>query len=212
MARYHGVKNVLLVAYASVKKRATTCAFSPLPRHVRPNKRPIHAMAIAPKTQSALIGGDNGEIVLSQAVPVPPQELEDLQVGVEVRAIALNPVDTKMVGGYLTPGAVSGCEFAGVVTGLGPVAARDRGLKIGDRVAGVVMGMNPLRPQIGAFAQYTASSAYGTVKNSPRLEFRKSRRWCRRCCLGYRALGSVPQPWSAVRPGARAIEYPDASS
>ncbi|PSR84132.1 chaperonin 10-like protein [Coniella lustricola] len=131
-------------------------------------------MAIAIKTQTALIGGENGDIILSETVPCPPKELEDVQVAVEVKAIALNPVDTKMVGGYLTPGAVSGCEFAGIVTELGAIAAKDGGLKVGDRVAGVVMGMNPLRPRIGAFSQYTVSSAYGTVRIPDDWTFEKA--------------------------------------
>ncbi|KAK0383742.1 hypothetical protein NLU13_9653 [Sarocladium strictum] len=117
-----------------------------------------------PNTQTALIGGPDGQIILSDSAPLPPEPLEDLQIAVEVRAVALNPVDTKMAGSYFTTGATSGCDFAGVVTGLGAVAARDRGLKVGDRVSGVVMGMNPLRPHIGAFAQHTAVSAYAAVK------------------------------------------------
>ncbi|KAN0111048.1 GroES (chaperonin 10)-like protein [Hyaloscypha variabilis] len=114
-------------------------------------------------TQQALVGGPGGDIILSDSVPLPP-ELEDSQLGVDVKAISLNPVDTKMVGSYFTPGAISGCEFAGIVTGIGGAVAQKRGLKVGDRVAGVVMGMNPLRPRIGAFAEHTASYANATVK------------------------------------------------
>jgi NADPH:quinone reductase-like Zn-dependent oxidoreductase len=114
-------------------------------------------------TQRALVGGQDGDIILSDSIPWPP-ELEESQLGVDVKAISLNPVDTKMVGSYFTPGAISGCEFAGVVTGIGGAVAEKRGLKVGDRVAGVVMGMNPLRPHIGAFAEHTACYAYATWK------------------------------------------------
>lgn len=114
-------------------------------------------------TQHALIGGPDGDIILSNSAPLPP-ELDESQLGIDVKAISLNPVDTKMVGSYFTPGAISGCEFAGVVTGVGGVVAEQRGLKVGDRVAGVVMGMNPLRPQIGAFSEHTASYANATLK------------------------------------------------
>ena len=107
------------------------------------------------RTQKALVGGLDNDIVLSNVANLPPP-LEDDRIGVAIKAISLNPVDTKMVGGYLTPGAISGCDFAGVVTGVGGPTAQKRGLKIGDRVAGVVMGMNPLRPNIGAFAEHTS--------------------------------------------------------
>jgi len=80
-------------------------------------------MAATTKTQSALIGGPNGDFVLSHSIPLPPEPLEDDQVAVAVKAISLNPVDTKMTGSYHTPGAILGCEFAGVVTAAGSVAA-----------------------------------------------------------------------------------------
>lgn len=114
--------------------------------------------------QSALVGGENGEIIFSNSVPLPPENVEDLRVAIRVKAVSLNPVDAKMTGGYSALGAVSGCDFAGVVIGVGKTAGKERGLAVGDRVAGVTMGMNPLRPGIGAFAEYTTSYAYCTLK------------------------------------------------
>lgn len=95
---------------------------------------------------------------------MPPAPLEDDQVAVEVKAISLNPVDTKMTGGYHTTGAISGCEFAGIVTAAGPVATRDWGLRPGDCVSAAIMGMNPLRPKIGAFAQHSVAPARCVLK------------------------------------------------
>lgn len=119
-------------------------------------------MAIA--TQSALVGGDNqDEIVLSRSAPVPQQDDEN-QVTVEVKAIALNPVDTKMIGPFHKPGAVLGCEFAGVVKSAGAVAKAEWGLREGDRVSGAITGMNPLRPTVGAFAETTVAPAHVVVK------------------------------------------------
>ena len=115
------------------------------------------------KTQTALIGGPNEDIVLSQSAPLPPQPLEDDQIAVDVKAVSLNPVDTKMLGGYHTPGAISGCEFAGVVTAVGPSAA-NWGFKTGDRVSAAIMGMNPLRPSIGAFAEHSVAPAHCALK------------------------------------------------
>ncbi|KAL2147102.1 hypothetical protein VTI28DRAFT_532 [Corynascus sepedonium] len=120
-------------------------------------------MAITAATQSALVGGPNDDIILSRTAAVP-QLLEDDQVSVAVKAIALNPVDTKMLGPFHTEGAVLGCEFSGVVTAAGPIARSDWGLREGDRVSGAIMGMNPLKPQIGAFAEHTVAPARVVVK------------------------------------------------
>ncbi|KAH6845640.1 hypothetical protein B0I37DRAFT_380772 [Chaetomium sp. MPI-CAGE-AT-0009] len=114
-------------------------------------------------TQSALVGGASDEIILSTSAPIPPRT-EDDQVAVAVKAIALNPVDTKMLGDFHTPGAVLGCEFSGVVTSAGPVATSEWGLREGDRVSGAIMGMNPLRPQVGAFAEHTVAPARVVLK------------------------------------------------
>ncbi|KAL2156837.1 hypothetical protein VTH06DRAFT_4216 [Thermothelomyces fergusii] len=115
-------------------------------------------------TQSALVGSTKpDEIVLSRTAPVPVPDEED-QVTVDVKAIALNPVDTKMIGPFHTPGSVLGCEFAGVVTSAGRVAREEWGLREGDRVSGAIMGMNPRRPTIGAFAEKTVAPARVVVK------------------------------------------------
>ncbi|KAJ5962611.1 hypothetical protein N7501_007552 [Penicillium viridicatum] len=121
-------------------------------------------------TQSALVGGPDGKIILSHSAPLPTP-LEDLQISVDVKAVSLNPVDTKMTGDYFTEGATSGCEFAGIATGIGAKVSR---IKVGDRVAGVVLGMNPLRPTIGAFAQHTVSGAHATVRIPDDWTFEKA--------------------------------------
>ncbi|RDL30414.1 Enoyl reductase LovC [Venustampulla echinocandica] len=117
------------------------------------------------KTQTALVGDSEGNIILSHSAPVP--ELEDDRVFVEVKAVALNPVDTKMVGAYHTPGAISGCDFAGVVTAVGSTAAAVGHIQVGDRVAGAVSGLNPLRPDVGAFANYCTTPYWACLKLPP---------------------------------------------
>jgi NADPH:quinone reductase-like Zn-dependent oxidoreductase len=65
----------------------------------------------------------------------PPPGPGEVQVG--VRAIAVNPVDWKLVAGYLEPyfplqlPAVPGCEVSGTVTALGPSGT---GFDVGDEV------------------------------------------------------------------------------
>ncbi|KAK0701173.1 chaperonin 10-like protein, partial [Apiosordaria backusii] len=84
---------------------------------------------------------------LSHNVPVP--SLGDDMILVKTAAVSVNPVDTKMVGGYVTPGSIAGCDFAGKVVAIGSAV---KSIAIGDRVCGAVMGMNPLQPDVGAFA------------------------------------------------------------
>ncbi|CAG5184534.1 uncharacterized protein ALTATR162_LOCUS10957 [Alternaria atra] len=114
--------------------------------------------------QTALIGGPNESIVLSHSAPIPPDVLEDGMLAVEVKAVSLNPVDTKMLGGYHTAGAISGCEYAGIVTGVGVGVTDDWNIKVGDRVSAAIMGMNPRRPSVGAFAQYSIAPAHCILK------------------------------------------------
>ena len=130
--------------------------------------------AVATATQTALVGGTDGDIVLSHSAPLPPSPLEDDQVAVSVRAVSLNPVDTKMTGGYHTIGAISGCEFAGIVTAAGPVATREWNIRPGDRVSAAIMGMNPLRPRIGAFAEHAVAPARCLLKMRDDWDFAKS--------------------------------------
>ncbi|KAK4176928.1 Enoyl reductase LovC [Triangularia setosa] len=107
-----------------------------------------------PTTQTALVGSASGGIILSHSVPVP--SVDDGMILVKTAAISVNPVDTKMVGAYVTRGSIAGCDFAGKVVAVG--AAVDH-ITIGDRVCGAVMGMNPIQPDVGAFANYVGARA-----------------------------------------------------
>ena len=69
-----------------------------------------------------------------------------------------------MFGGYHTVGAVAGCEYAGIVTGVGAGVTEVWNIEVGDRVSAAIMGMNPFRPSIGAFAQYSVSPAHCSLK------------------------------------------------
>jgi NADPH:quinone reductase-like Zn-dependent oxidoreductase len=114
----------------------------------------------AKTTQTALVGDVNGEFILSNSAPVPRLEDNDF-VAVSVKAVSLNPIDTKMVGDYHTVGATSGCDFSGIVTAIGSDVAH---IKVGDRIAGAIPGMNPLRPSNGAFAENIVAPSWATVK------------------------------------------------
>ncbi|KAI7788062.1 zinc-binding dehydrogenase family [Diaporthe eres] len=106
-----------------------------------------------PRTQRAILAGDKGEWVVSQDAPVP--ELEADNIIIKTVAVALNPVDTKMVGPFIAEGAMFGFDCAGYVVAIGSdVASARPGLKVGDRVCGCADGMNKFRPRAGAFGEY----------------------------------------------------------
>ncbi|EJT73706.1 hypothetical protein GGTG_07562 [Gaeumannomyces tritici R3-111a-1] len=107
-----------------------------------------------PQSQKALVGTTEGAIGLVHDAPVPQATGDSIVV--KVAAVAVNPVDSKLVGDYVTPGAAAGFDYAGVVVALGPEATQF-GWKVGDRVCSAVSGMNANTPEIGAFAEYTSS-------------------------------------------------------
>lgn len=118
--------------------------------------------------QTALVGTTEGGIGLSHNMPVP--EVSGNRVLIKVRAVSVNPVDSKMAGAYITPGAVAGCDLAGVVDKLGPDVTH---VKVGDRVCTSVMGMNPLKPTVGAFAEYTTALDTLLLKLPPSMSFQQ---------------------------------------
>lgn len=118
--------------------------------------------------QSALVGTPEGGIRLSKTEPVP--DITGDSVLIRTKAVSVNPVDTKMIGPYVTPGAVAGFDFAGVVQQVGPEAVKCD-IHIGDRVCTAIMGMNPLDPHVGAFSEYTAAVEWILLKIPPHLSF-----------------------------------------
>ncbi|KIW19441.1 hypothetical protein PV08_00013 [Exophiala spinifera] len=91
----------------------------------------------------------------------PLPVLGDNESLVKVEAVALNPYDWKMLYGRTPPvPTVLGCDFAGVVEAVG---AHVCSVKPGDRVAGMTMGGNTLRPQDGAFATYLVAPTHALL-------------------------------------------------
>lgn len=115
-----------------------------------------------PRTNTAIIGLDDGTIGLSNDVPLPALEAD--MVLVRTRAVALNPIDAKMVGKLGTPGAVAGMDFAGDVVAIGNRAQTAVRLRVGDRVCGAVPGMHSLTPRVGAFAAIVGAADITTMK------------------------------------------------
>lgn len=120
-----------------------------------------------PATQTAIIAGPNGEFQVSHDVPVTP--LADDEIIMKTEAVGLNPVDTKLAGPFITPGAIFGFDCAGVIVAVGRKV--DNGLAIGDRVCGSARGMNPDKPLGGAFAEYVMLPADLTLRIPPAMSF-----------------------------------------
>ena len=87
-------------------------------------------------TQRALVHKAKGVVEVRDDVPLP--KLRDNYLVVGTKAVALNPTDYKTVNNRPAPGAIAGCDYAGIVEQIGPKAATP--LKVGDRVAGFVRG------------------------------------------------------------------------
>lgn len=109
-----------------------------------------------PATQSAIITQADLQLGISKDVPIPVLLDPDMVIIKNV-AVALNHADHKMPTSFPAPGAIDGCDFAGVVVKIGSTVTRP--LKVGDRVFGAVHGSNPLCHQSGAFAEYVAAAS-----------------------------------------------------
>ena len=105
-----------------------------------------------PKTQRAIVGSNDHDIVFTDNAPVIEQE--DPAIRIKVEAVGLNPVDTKLTGDFVTPGSIFGFDCAGTVVSIGKGVRHD--VKIGDRVCGCANGQDKARPYGGSLCQCAA--------------------------------------------------------
>ena len=108
-----------------------------------------------PQQQTAVVARGPGQLAIEHNAPLPSM-LPDMAI-VKTAAVAINPVDAKMLDYSPAPGAIHGYDFAGIIVALGAQANAEGRLAVGDRVAGLVHGMNKLQPNNGAFAQYVGA-------------------------------------------------------
>ena len=108
-----------------------------------------------PGKQTAILCTGQSQLTISHEQSTPAL----LPGGAIVKAefVAINPVDAKMLDYSPSPGSVHGYDFSGTIVSLGSDTPSH--LAVGDRVAGFVHGMNSVRPDVGAFAQYLSISA-----------------------------------------------------
>lgn len=130
-----------------------------------------------PQRQTAVVAQGPGKLAIQHDVPMPA--LGPDMVIVKTAAVAINPADAKMLDYSAAVGAIHGYDFAGTVVALGAVAlgaddlAAGR-LAVGDRVAGLVHGMNKLRPDVGAFAEYVGAYADLLLKIPDYMSFEEA--------------------------------------
>ncbi|KAA6407226.1 MAG: hypothetical protein FRX48_09028 [Lasallia pustulata] len=112
--------------------------------------------------QTAILQSPTGTLTIASA---PTPSPSPTQVLVRTHAVALNPTDHKMPQLHPSPGALTGCDFAGAILSLGAsVGALRPDLQIGDRVCGAVHGSNPIDHASGAFAEYVVAEASLVLK------------------------------------------------
>ncbi|KAI0469849.1 GroES-like protein [Xylariaceae sp. FL0804] len=122
-----------------------------------------------PARQTAVVAQGPGKLAVRHDAPVPPVA-PDMAL-VKTAAVAINPADAKMLDFSAAPGAIHGYDFAGTVVALGSDALAAGRLAVGDRVAGFVHGMNSLRPDVGAFAEYVGACHDMLLKLPDRIDF-----------------------------------------
>ena len=109
-------------------------------------------------SRAALIQGPDGKPIISHGIPVPT--ILPTEILIRTIAVGLNPMDNKIPTNFPSPGAIIGCDLAGIVASIGSkVAHLTRPLKVGDRVCGGVHGSNSLDHESGAFAEYVKADA-----------------------------------------------------
>ncbi|KAF1829265.1 NAD(P)-binding protein [Decorospora gaudefroyi] len=129
----------------------------------------VDPIAQVPRHQTAIVATGPGQLSIQHDAPVPA--LAPDMILVRAASVALNPVDIKSLDYSAALGAIMGFDFAGTVAALGDEAAKDGRLSVGDRVAGVVYGMDKLQPDVGAFAQYIGALADLVLKIPETLSF-----------------------------------------
>lgn len=127
------------------------------------------ATATLPQQQTALVAQGPGKLAIQHDAPVPALA-PDMAI-VKTAAVAINPSDAKMLDFSCAVGAIHGYDFAGTIVALGEDASKAGRFAVGDRVAGMVFGMNKLKPNVGAFATYVGACVDILLKIPDKMPF-----------------------------------------
>lgn len=113
-------------------------------------------------TQEAVVADSNGKASFSSQAPCPP--LRSDQVYVRTQALAINPSDIKMMGDFITPGALLGADYSGTVVAVGSDV---KVVEVGDRIGDAQHSMYAKTPDHGAFGQFNVTNGAIWLKLPP---------------------------------------------
>ncbi|KAH6999234.1 putative zinc-binding oxidoreductase ToxD [Ilyonectria sp. MPI-CAGE-AT-0026] len=102
--------------------------------------------------------------------PIP--KVRPDRILVKNKAFALNPVDWKFIDAVPYIGTTVGCDYAGVVEAVGEDLKVQ--FKKGDRIAGMVHGINPHELESGAFAEYVLVKSGCQLRIPDNLSFEEA--------------------------------------
>ena len=122
-------------------------------------------MPITPPTckQRAIVVDEHDNPKIWNEAPCPRQGQDQLLLRTDV--VAINPSDTKMRGGFVTPMGILGGEYAGTVIAVGSQVTEN--IVVGDRVCGAQNEMYAATPDRGAFCEYNVTRGSMWMKIPP---------------------------------------------
>ena len=128
------------------------------------------ALNLTMATQKAIEirGPGNAQYITDRRKP----HLRDDYILIKTAAVALNPTDWKHVDFMANPGALLGCDYAGVVEEVGSKVKKP--FKKGDRVCGMCHGANRLQFEDGAFAEYIVAKGDIQMIIPPQMSFEEA--------------------------------------
>ncbi|KIV77459.1 hypothetical protein PV11_09252 [Exophiala sideris] len=120
--------------------------------------------------KAIVLQGEPGKATLETDRPLPKPRPG--YVLVDVKAVALNPTDWKHIDKMNHKGALSGCDYAGVVAETG--TGYSKPWKVGDRICGFTHGGNQLQHEDGAFAERIAAKADMQMRIPDHMSFEEA--------------------------------------
>ncbi|TLS27251.1 hypothetical protein PpBr36_04258 [Pyricularia pennisetigena] len=157
-----------------------------------------------PATQPGLVVDEHDNVVVRPDCPFPP--LPPDQVLVRVRAVGVNPSDTKMRGPFAVPQAILGADFAGDVVAVG---SEVKDVAVGDRVCGAQNELFKPSPERGAFAGYNVTRGRMWMKIPDDWSYEAAASLPVGLCtagLALKLLG-LPLPDAPVEKGSHVLVY-----
>lgn len=132
----------------------------------------VDLISSLPKYRKVIVAQGPGKLAIQQDVPIPLLT-PDVAI-VKTAAVAINPSDAKFLDYSPAPGAIHGTDFSGTIVALGAKALAEGRFSVGDRVAGLVHGMNKLQPEVGSFAEYIGATVHTLLKIPDTMSFEEA--------------------------------------